>query len=64
MQNLTALYRVLFKAAADTIKELAADPNYLGFVPGFTSILHTWGQNLSFHPHIHMVITGWRGDDP
>ena len=58
MQNLTALYRVLFKTAADTIKELAADPNYLGCVPGFTSILHTWGQNLSFHPHIHMVITG------
>jgi len=57
-QNPVASYRVLFKAAADTIKELAGDSHYLGFIPGFTSILHTWGQNLSFHPHIHMVITG------
>ncbi|MCK5155032.1 MAG: transposase [Spirochaetales bacterium] len=58
MQNPATLYRILFKTTADTIRELASDPNYLGIVPGFTSILHTWGQNLSFHPHVHMVITG------
>jgi hypothetical protein len=58
MQNPVTLYGLLFKSTADTIKELAADPKHLGAVPGFTSILHTWGQNLLFHPHIHMVATG------
>ncbi len=58
MQNPGALYRLLFTASADTIKELASDPKHLGLLPGFTSILHTWGQNLSYHPHIHMVATG------
>lgn len=58
MQHPVILYTLLFTAAAETVKELAADPKYLGALPGFTSILHTWGQNLSFHPHIHMVVTG------
>ena len=58
MQHPVALYKLLFTASAKTVKELAADPKHLGVLPGFTSILHTWGQNLSFHPHIHMVVTG------
>ncbi|MCF7943471.1 MAG: IS91 family transposase [Spirochaetia bacterium] len=53
-----ALYHLLFRASSDTIKELTTDEKYLGAIPGFTSVLHSWGQNLSFHPHIHMVVTG------
>ena len=50
------MYTALFKAVAETVKELAADKKYLGAQIGSTSILHTWGQNLLFHPHIHMII--------
>ncbi len=57
LQNQRMLYDLLFSASAQTVKELAADPGYLGATPGFTSILHTWGSNMSFHPHIHMVLT-------
>jgi len=55
-QNQTVLYNLLFKSAAETLQELAADKNHLGAKLGFTSILHTWGQNLMFHPHIHCVV--------
>jgi len=55
-QNQKALYSTLFKAVAETLQELAADKKFLGATLGFTSILHTWGQNLSYHPHIHCVI--------
>ncbi len=58
LQNPATLYGLLFRASANTIKELAVDTNHLGALPGFTSVLHTWGQNLSYHPHIHMVVTG------
>ena len=47
----------LFQAAAQTLLQLAADPKWLGAQPGVTAILHTWGQNLLFHPHLHCVIT-------
>lgn len=50
------LYDLLFSAAAKTLLEVAADPKHLGAEIGFFSILHTWGQNLMLHPHIHCVI--------
>jgi len=57
-QNQKAVYNILFKAVAETLTELAKDPKYLGAQIGFTSILHTWGQNLMHHPHIHCVVPG------
>lgn len=48
-------YDLLFKAAAQSVKELCEDKKYLGATPGMMSILHTWGQNLMYHPHIHSV---------
>jgi hypothetical protein len=50
------LYDLLFSASAKTLLEVAADPKHLGAEIGFFSILHTWGQNLMLHPHIHCVI--------
>lgn len=50
--------RILFQAVSETLQELCADKKYLGAKIGFTSILHTWGQNLCFHPHIHCVMAG------
>ena len=58
MQNQDILYSILFKASAETIAELSKDKKWMGAVPGFVSVLHTWGQNLDFHPHIHMIVTG------
>jgi predicted Zn-ribbon and HTH transcriptional regulator len=50
------LYDLLFRASAQTMLEVAADPKHLGARIGFLSILHTWGQNLRLHPHLHCVI--------
>ena len=47
---------LLFRASAETLLEIAADPKHLGAEIGFLSVLHTWGQNLQHHPHIHCVI--------
>jgi len=58
MHNQDVIYNILFRASAETLKELAADPKYLGAQPGFISILHTWGQTLSLHPHVHMIVPG------
>jgi hypothetical protein len=58
LQNPTPLYKLLFAAMADTVRELAADPHYLGAAVGVLAVLHTWGQNLHHHPHLHCVITG------
>jgi len=55
-QNQPVLYNMLFQAVHETLKELAANKKYLGAEIGFTSVLHTWGQNLSFHPHIHCIV--------
>ena len=57
-QNQEFVYAVLFKAVSETIGELALDKKYLGGQVGITSILHTWGQNLMFHPHIHCIVPG------
>ena len=54
--NKKVLYDLLFRASADTLLEIAADPKHLGAQIGFFSVLHSWGQNLLFHPHIHCVI--------
>jgi hypothetical protein len=58
LRNKKEMYSLLFKASSETLKELAADPKYLGANIGFISILHTWGQNLMDHPHIHCIVTG------
>lgn len=55
-QNQKLLYDLMYKAVNQTIFELSQDPKYLGAQPGFFSILHTWGQNLHYHPHIHTVV--------
>ena len=56
--NRRVLYTILFKAAAETVTMLAQDKKHLGATPGITSVLHTWGQNLMEHPHVHMIVTG------
>jgi predicted Zn-ribbon and HTH transcriptional regulator len=56
LQNKKALYDLLFRASAETLLEVARDPKHLGAEIGFLSVLHTWGQNLLHHPHIHCVI--------
>jgi hypothetical protein len=58
LKNPRRLYALLFGAAASTLLTLARDPKRLGARIGFTAILHTWGQNLLFHPHVHTVVTG------
>ena len=58
LRNQEVLYDLLFKAVSETLTELAADPKHLGAELGFISILHTWGQNLLDHPHIHCIVTG------
>lgn len=57
-QNQKLMYGILFKAAADTLTELSLDRKYLGAKIGFMSVLHTWGQNLMQHPHLHVLIPG------
>lgn len=57
-QNQRQLYTLLFKATSETLSELSSDKKYLGAKLGFTSILHTWGQNLMHHPHIHCIVPG------
>lgn len=58
LQNQSVVYTLLFKAVSETLKELASDEKYLGAKLGLTTVLHTWGQNLSYHPHIHCIIPG------
>lgn len=58
MNNQTVLYNLLFKAAAETLREISESPKYLNAQPGFISILHTWGQTLTLHPHVHMIVPG------
>jgi Putative transposase/Transposase zinc-binding domain len=52
------LYKLLFDASAQTLLTFAKDPKYLGATPGIISVLHTWGQQLSFHPHVHCIVSG------
>ena len=51
-------YNILFRATSESILQLCEDPKWLGAKVGITSILHTWGQTMEFHPHIHSIVTG------
>jgi hypothetical protein len=63
LQNAREIYRILFRAASETLLTITADPKRLGAAIGFLAVLHTWGQNLHLHPHIHCVVPGG-GLDP
>lgn len=56
--NKRAVYGLLFRASAETVATIAADPKRLGARVGMTSVLHTWGSALTHHPHIHMIVPG------
>lgn len=56
--NQRVLYDLLFRSASETLIELAQDPKHLGATVGVIGILHTWGQNLMDHPHLHCIVTG------
>ena len=58
LSNQEKLYRLLFSCAAETLTQLAWDKKYLGAQIGCIEVLHTWGQNLHFHPHIHCIVPG------
>ncbi len=57
-QNKATVYNILFAATAETLRVIAADPKHLGADIGFFAVLHTWGQALTHHPHLHCVIPG------
>lgn len=52
------MYNLLFQASKDTLMQFGEDPKHLGAQLGITAVLHTWGQNLSLHPHVHMIVPG------
>ncbi len=58
LQNKAVLYNLLFQTVAATLRSIAADPRHLGAQIGFLAILHTWGQQLTHHPHLHCVVPG------
>jgi len=58
LQNPTLMYTLLFKSAWATIESFGADHKYLGAKTGMLAVLHTWGQNLSLHPHLHCLVPG------
>src|SRR3954463_15891294 len=57
-QNKRVVYNILFRTTAETLTTIAADPKHLGAQIGCSAVLHTWGQNLHFHPHLHCVVPG------
>jgi len=57
-QNQTVVYDILFRAASETLRTIGADPEHLGAEIGFLAVLHTWGQNLLHHPHLHCLVPG------
>jgi hypothetical protein len=57
-QNKAEIYAILFKAAAETLITIAADPRHLGARIGLTAVLHTWGSALAHHPHVHCIVPG------
>jgi hypothetical protein len=58
LQNRRRIYGMLFQATAESLLTIAADPRHLGAQIGFLAVLHTWGQNLHLHPHVHCVVPG------
>jgi len=57
-QNKAVIYDLLFKASAETMLIIGADPEHLGAKIGFISVLHTWGSAMTHHPHVHMIAPG------
>lgn len=57
-QNKATVYAILFRAAAETLRTVAADPRHLGAELGVVAVFHTWGQTLQHHPHVHCVVPG------
>jgi hypothetical protein len=57
-QNQVVVYDILFRAVSETLRRIAADPKHLGAEIGFLAVLHTWGQNLMHHPHLHCLVPG------
>ena len=57
-QNKEVIYDILFRASAETMLTIAADPKHLGARIGITSVLHTWGSAMTHHPHVHMIVPG------
>jgi hypothetical protein len=57
-QNQTVVYDILFRAVSETLRTIAADPRHLGAEIGFLAVLHSWGQNLLHHPHLHCLVPG------
>jgi len=57
-QNKAVVYGILFRAAAETLRTIAADPKHLGAEIGFFAVLHSWGSTLVYHPHLHCVVAG------
>jgi len=57
-QNQVVVYDILFRAVSETLRRIAADPKHLGAEIGFLAVLHTWGQNLIHHPHLHCLVPG------
>jgi hypothetical protein len=58
LQNKRVIYGILFRAASETLHTIARDPKHLGAQIGFIAILHTWGQTMQHHPHLHCVVPG------
>ena len=58
LQNKKVVYNIIFRAVSETLRRIVADPKHLGARIGFLAVLHTWGQNLLIHPHIHCVVPG------
>lgn len=58
MGNRVKLFKLLFDSASHCLLTLAGDPKWLGAVPSISAVLHTWGQQLSFHPHVHCIVSG------
>jgi hypothetical protein len=56
--NKAPIYAILFRVAAETLRRIAADPRHLGAELGVVAVLHTWGQTLTYHPHVHCVVPG------
>ena len=58
LENQKLLYNLMFRAASDSLLALCADKKYMGAIPGIVSVLHTWGQKMNFHPHLHVMLSG------
>jgi len=58
LQNKRVVYDILFRAASDTLLQIAADPKHLGARIGMLAVLHMWGQTLTHHPHLHCIVPG------